>query len=96
MKTDVSIKFNSIEEFLKDQDMKVYVLELAHVEDYTNYEQKGIVAIFNSYEKAFSYMQEMCNKENITVTKDEYDFYNCDKPFYLDASCFAIESYIVN
>ena len=76
--------------------MKVYVLELTHVADYTHYEQKGIVAIFDSYEKAFLYMQEMCNKEGITITKDEDDFYDCDKPFYLDTSYFTIESYIVN
>lgn len=73
--------------------MKVYVLELTSIEDYTNHESKGIISIFDSHEKAVLYMQKMCKKQNIIVTKDEDDFYNCDKAFYLDASYFTIESY---
>ena len=46
--------------------------------------------------KQFCICKKMCDKKNITLTKDEYDFYNCDKAFYLDSSYFTIESYIVN
>lgn len=76
--------------------MEVFILELTCLEQYTNYESKSIEGVFYTYEKAFLYMQEMCKKQNIIITKDEDDFYDCDKPFNLDASYFTIESYVVN